>query len=56
MRPKRPKEGFEATAEMVFPKRAGGHYYGEKSRGHKDPRARQWACSSFEALSQEANK
>lgn len=48
------KEGFEATAEMVSQK-GRGHYYGEKSRGHKDPGAAV-GMLIFEALSQEANK
>lgn len=32
------KKGFEQTAEMVS-QHGRGHYYGEKSRGHKDPGA-----------------
>lgn len=48
------KQGFEATAEMVSQK-GRGHYYGEKSRGHKDPGAAV-GMLIFEALSQEANK
>ena len=48
------KQGFEATAEMVSQK-GRGHYYGEKSRGHKDPGAAV-GMLIFEALSQDANK
>lgn len=32
------EQGFDGTAEMVS-KHGRGHYYGEKSRGHKDPGA-----------------